>query len=346
MYRTFRIQSVVYIVLTTLLLSLFVPSVVSAGVLSDRKVEILSSTQSVVTSHNFTFTVPGFDPIGSIQFEYCENSPLPEVPCDAPVGLSTSAAVLDDQTGEIGFSILNPPQANKIILTRTATPASGMPVSYDFGNITNPSEANNPIYIRISTYATEDATGAVTDAGSVVFSTAQNIAVNGYVPPYIIFCVGVTVAINCTSSSGSLLNFGELSATQTKALTSQYSGATNDPGGYTTTLSGSTMASGTNIIAPLATAGFSQPGQAQFGLNLRDNSSPDVGANPVGPGGSAPVGQAGSVNQFYFGNSVISGSAISTDFKRFTASYIVNVPVGQPSGVYATTVTYIAVAAF
>jgi hypothetical protein len=346
MHHTLRIPLAIYLVLFTLTLSLFASPVVSAGILSDRKVEILNSTQSVVTSHNFSFTVPGFDPIGSIQFEYCENSPLPEVACDAPAGLSTSAAVLDDQSGETGFSILNPPQANKIILTRTATPSSALPVSYDFGNITNPSEANKPVYIRISTYVSEDATGSATDAGSVVFSTAQNIAVNGFVPPYIIFCVGVTVDVDCMSTAGSLLNFGELSTSQTRSVTSQYSGSTNDPGGYTTTLSGATMTSGTNTIAPLSTAGFSQPGQPQFGLNLRDNSSPDVGTEPAGPGTSAPTGQAANVNQFYYGNSVISSSAISTDFKRFTVSYIVNVPTSQPSGIYATTVTYIAVAAF
>lgn len=343
---TISLRSHYWLIIAVILLAILpTPTRAGAAALTNRSVTLSDSKQSAVTSNHFKFTIPSYSNIGSIEFEYCDNTPFPNMPCTAPTGLSVQNAVLSSQTGETGF-VLDAPTVNELVLSRPSSAGTPIPVSYTFDNIINPSEPNLPVYVRISTFASGDATGPSNDTGAVVFSTSRNITVSGYVPPYLIFCVGVTVETNCSSSSGDLLNFGELSTTQTRALTSQYSGSTNDPGGYTTTLSGVTMTSGNNIIPAMTAQDVSRAGAGQFGMNLRANSSPGVGSDPSGPGSSVPVAAFSMPNRYIFQNGIISGSSTATDYKKFTASYIVNVANGQRPGVYSTTLTYIATAAF
>lgn len=320
-------------------------NMVSAEKLSSRSVVIGNSTQNAVTSHVFNFAIPSYDTVGAILFEYCENTPFTRTTCVAPPGLNVSDAVLNAQSGETGFT-LDAPTSNRLALSRSSSATVPGSVSYGFTNITNPSGANKPVYVRISTHAS-DITYPVIDEGAVAFSTAENIAVSGYVPPYLVFCVGVTVEINCSGATGNVLNFGDLSPREARSLTSQYSGSTNDPGGYTTATQSGTMTSGNNII-PAINGGsdVSRPGTGQFGLNLRANSSPANGRDPEGPGSSAPTNAVGTPNRYNFDNQIISRATTATDYKRFTATYIVNVPPSQRPGIYNTTVTYIAVAAF
>lgn len=332
--------------LMTLVPLLHAPAVDAAGVLANRSVTISDPRVSAITRQDFRFSFPSYQSVGSIKFEYCENSPFVGNPCDMPSGLNVGSANLTGQTGETGFTIMSPTSANRITLTRTAVNTTGVPVTYSFSNIQNPDTVNKTVYVRISTYNSTDATGSTIDEGTVVYSTARNLSVNGYVPPYLTFCVGVTVSIDCSSAAGYQLDFGELVTNTTRTLKSEYSGASNDAAGFSTSLAGVTMTSGNNTIDPLVSPRGSQTGTSQFGLNLRANSSPGIGAEPQGPGSSAPVSQVGTSNQFFFGNQVISTSPVSTDFTKFTVSYIVNVPSTQRPGVYVTTLTYIASAAF
>ena len=170
--------------------------------------------------------------------------------------------------------------------------------------------------------------------------------VNGFVPPYLSFCVGITVAGDCSFASGQLLNFGELSKVSPKFLTSQFAGATNDPGGFSTSVTGVTMTSGTNTIPSLSIPQFSSPGVSQFGMNLRSNTNPAVGADPSGIGTSAISPNFANPNLFSFNNQIVTNSTIPTDYNVFTVSYMVNISNSQSPGVYNTTLTYIAVAAF
>jgi hypothetical protein len=107
------------------------------------------------------------------------------------------------------------------------------------------------------------------------------------------------------------------------------------------------MTSGNNIINPLSPGGASLVGTSQFGLNLRANNSPTVGIDPFGPGSSAATVGYNTPNVFRFiSGEAITNSPTSTDFKIFTASYIVNVPPDQTPGIYATTMTFTAIASF
>jgi len=322
-------------------------NIAHADSLISRSVTIGSSIASANTYHQFNFTIPTAGTLGSIELEYCSNTPFAGTACTAPTGLDLTGANLASQTGATGFSIDSSSTANRIVLTRT--PAANLalqPTSYRLNNAINNSDVNSTVYVRISTFASSDASGARTDKGAVAFSTALAVTVNGYVPPYLTFCTGITVAMDCSSSNGDFINLGELSSNSPKLATSQYSGATNDPGGFSTTLAGTTMTSGNNIIPALSSVSGSNPGTSQFGINLRANSNPSVGKARSGIGTSVATSGYNTQNQFKFANQVISNSPKSTDFNRFTVSYMVNVSANQPAGVYASTLTYIAVAAF
>ncbi len=112
---------------------------------------------------------------------------------------------------------------------------------------------------------------------------------------------------------------------------------TNAPFGYVVSTTGNTLTSGNNVIAGMSTQGPSQAGQSQFGINLRDNNSPDVGADPSGGSGN-PTANYNVVNRFKFGNNdVIASHSFVSDNEKYTVSYIVNIDSAQPIGIYNTT---------
>jgi hypothetical protein len=196
-------------------------------------------------------------------------------------------------------------------------------------------------------YGSTDATGPRGDNGAVAFAITGAFRVGAYVPPYLIFCAAITVALDCSTANGLLINFGELSKIETKTATSQFSGATNDPTGYSVAISGQTMTAGNQIIPPLSVTSASTIGTSQFGINLRSNTVPSVGADPSGAGTAIVNGSYAIPNQYKFANGdQLVASTLSTDYNLHTVSYIVNIDNGQLPGYYATTLTYIATAAF
>jgi hypothetical protein len=318
-----------------------------AADLENRKVTIGTSRPSQVTIHAFNFDIISSTNIGSIEFEYCENSPAIGGPCTPPVGLDASSVALTNQAGETGFSIHPNTNANRIVITRAPVVAAPQSAYYEFNNVLNPSAQQQSVFVRISTYATDDATGARTDSGAVVFYVTRDLTVTGFVPPFLTFCVGVTVSLDCTNVIGDFINFGELLRTLPAVATSEYSAATNDISGYSVSVYGNTMTSGNNIIPELAANGPSTVGTSQYGLNLRRNNSPTIGSNPQGTGTAAISPQYNSPNSFRFvSGETLSFSNLSTDYNKMTVSYLINVSQAQSPGVYVTTMTYIAVADF
>jgi len=320
----------------------------SAADFVPRSVVISSSLPSASTTQTFKFTVPTTNSVGSMAFEYCTNSPLFYVACSAPVGLDTSAASLSSQSGNSGFGIDGGNStANRLVLTRPAAAMNAVSTTFVFSGVSNPTAAGQTVFVRMASYASTDGTGSRTDQGVVAFATVNAFTVGAYVPPYLTFCVGVTVATDCTSATGSQVNFGEFQTSVASAATTQFSGATNDFTGYTVYINGSTMTSGNNIITALSNNSPSSPGHAQFGLNLRGNNNPVVGTDPSGFGTASPTANYNTANSFRFvDGEAIAVSPTSTDHTKFTVSYIVNVPGSQPAGFYATTMTYTAIASF
>ena len=320
----------------------------SALTLNDRSVTVSTAVPSAVASHTFQMTFNSTAPIGSIVFEYCANSPLLDITCIPPAGLSLSGAVLAQQTGNTGFIIDTiDSTATQLIISRPVAAEVETPSSYTFTNIINPSANNQTTYVRITTYNSTEGTGSYTDNGSVAFATTNNFEVGAYVPPFLNMCVGVTVAADCSQTAGDSLDLGTLSAQATSSATSQYAASTNSDTGCTVYILGTTMTSGNNVIPATDSPEVNQTGTSQFGINLRQNSDPVVGADPTGNGTSTSTSGYGSPNHFSFiPGSQLSSSATSTAYNVMTVSYIVNVNANQSPGVYSTTLTYLAAAQF
>ncbi|MDB5185107.1 MAG: hypothetical protein JWN38_915 [Candidatus Saccharibacteria bacterium] len=332
----------------TVVLSLFtVLAPANGAFLGPRSITLSSSVAGATATHALRFTLSTAGSIGSIQILYCASSPLIGEVCTPPTGLTTAGASLSSQTGQTGFSILGGSPNNEIILTRPPAAASAGVVSYSFDNVVNPSTATS-YYVRIFTYASTDATGSYSDYGGLAFAINNNVSVSATVPPYLIFCAAVTIpTFDCMNATGNNLDFGELSSVQSKQATSQMMATTNGKSGYSILLSGTTMTSGNDVIDALATSDVSRPGVSQFGLNLRANSSPAIGADATGPGTASPTANYGQANFYRFGpNEAVAGNPIPDLTRRYTVTYVVNVPKDQPAGVYASTVTYVCLANF
>ncbi len=109
-----------------------------------------------------------------------------------------------------------------------------------------------------------------------------------------------------------------------------------------------------NNTATFATSGTlfgSAPGTEQFGINLVDNTSPNVGADPtqapddpVNPFGFGEVDpDYDNINQFkYIDGDIIALSTRSSSDTTFTVSYLFNVSPITPGGTY--TMTHVLVA--
>ncbi|MDB5182214.1 MAG: exported protein of unknown function [Candidatus Saccharibacteria bacterium] len=329
---------------------LFVIPKADADQLALRSVELSDpATSAADVNYAFGFTTKTGGPIGSILFEICENYQYEQTdPCTPPNGLDASDAVLTNQTGTSDFFLDPDSDTNTLIITRpAATTVSPQPLTYEFSGITNPSEIGS-FYVRMSTYTSLDASGPEVDYGNVVFVTSIDIQITTEVPPYLLFCTGITIdGYNCGTAQGSFVSFGELSVATPRVATSQMLASTNAPYGYSITLAGRTLTAGNNVIPGMEQTGPSRPGTSQFGLNARSNTGPSVGLDPAGPGATTPDAQYNVPNQFRFKSGEIIASSDNTDdYRKLTVSYIVNRSSQQEPGRYVATLTYICLANF
>ena len=323
-----------------------IPSAYGAQ-LGNRKLQLSNADVGQTADYLLSFDLATAGPLGSIVVQFCSNDPLPNDPCTVPIGFDDSAAVLANQGGETGFVIDPATTANQLILSRTVATSVIGPVSYHFTGVVNPTNPGS-YYARVQTYATNDASGPASDYGGIAIAILNTIVITAEVPPYLIFCTGITITgLNCANAVGDYIDFGQLSATQASRASSQMLIATNAQSGYSVTVSGTTLASGINAITALGAADVSRPGVAQFGFNLRANTTPAVGNDPTGPGSAVPSALYNVANLYRFttGDIVVT-NALPDDLRQFTVSYIVNRPLGQAPGIYVSTMTYICLAKF
>jgi hypothetical protein len=315
--------------------------------LQNRTFYIDSTDPGATTFYEMSFTFPSPATVGSLKFEFCD-SPLWELPCVAPSGLDVSSATLTDQQGETGFSVFSQ-DTNSVVLSRTAGLTTVSNAKYQLSNTVNPNQGNTSFYVRMSDYTATDASGTYTDFGSAVARLNDSIAIYTQVPPILIFCVAQVINDDqCNDVSGTNSDLGELSANTTRTTNSEMLARTNAQFGYAIVVSGSSMASGVNSIPALSSPTPSFTGVGQFGINLVANSNPAVGADPSGPGTNAVISSDYAVpNKFTYrnGDTIASVGGVSLD-RKFTTSYMVNVPTGQSPGIYSTTLTYICTAGF
>jgi hypothetical protein len=316
--------------------------------LPNRSVQLSSSRAGATATYQLGFDIPGAETLGSIQLQICANTPLIGDPCPPPAGFDISTATLSAQSGETGFSILPAgTNANTLVLSRAPAPASAGTVSYTLDGVINPSGTGS-FYGRLQTFASNDASGPENDQGGVALSISSAVNISATVPPFLLLCVGVIIpSFDCSTASGDYINFGNAQSTAADSAESQWLTATNGANGYTVQVSGTTMTSGNDTINALSVDDVSRPGVSQFGLNLAANTSPPVGASPQGPG-SAVAASGYNVPDFFkfVPGDILAGAPTADDYKKFTVSYLLNIPHGQPPGVYVSTLQYICLASF
>jgi hypothetical protein len=282
-----------------------------------------------------------------MRVQFCSNSAIIGTACVAPTGFDVQNATLIDQFGVTGFSVSPSTTSNVLVLTRVAFGVTPTQARYELDGVINP-DTNGSYFARVETFKTLDASGPHSDYGGIAFSINGGVNITTTVPPFLLFCTGVTITgIDCSTASGQYINFGELSSTSARTGSTQMVVATIGDGGYVITSNGTTLLSGTNSIPALATNDVSRPGTSQFGINLRNNSDPDVGANPSGLGVGAVAPDYNVPNRYRF----VSGEQLASysdpdDFRKYTVSYVVNVAKSQAPGIYVTTITYLCTATF
>jgi hypothetical protein len=316
--------------------------------LGNRAINLGSSQVGDKSLYTLVFNLANSGIIGSMELQFCANDPIPENPCTAPAGLDASAAVLTGQSGTTGFTIDSAASnANTIILTRLPLLAAAGQATYSFKPIQNPSSPGS-YYLRVRTFASPDASGQSSDYGGIAFAINNQVTINAEVPPYLLFCTGITITgLNCINAVGDYIDFGEFSSSHASSATSQLLVATNAEQGYAISIAGATLASGNNVITALSTGDVSRPGTGQFGFNLKANSAPGGGSEVIGPGSSQAITSYATANSYRFapGDTIIS-SAVPDDVRVYTSNYITNVPQAQAPGIYVSTVTYVCLANF
>lgn len=320
-----------------------------ASALSNRSLDLSSSQPGLINAvHEYLFTFTNSNLVGSMAFQYCSNDPFPDTACSSPSGIDTSSASLTNQGGETGFSVHANTNSNRIVLARpAATLILPQASEYEFSSITNP-DTPGSYYVRITTYSSTDGTGPTLDSAGLAFSINDRFAISTEVPPYLLFCSSVSIpGGSCANAVGQQISFGNFSTNNTSTATSQFLVATNATSGVNVTVTGTTLTSGNFQIPNLNNPFASLTGVSQFGINLRNNSLPNVGAEPTGSGSVVPTPLYNGQEQFAFRpNSTVARSTGTSAPKKFTVSYIVNVGNNQQAGQYSTTLGYIALASF
>ena len=350
------------------------PRSAHAAQLTSRSLTLGSSAPSATTSHLFAFSVATTGNVGSIIFDYCTTA---SGSCTAPAGLDVDSVTLSNQTGATGFAVDGTAtDTNTIVIDRSpASISSGTAVTYTFASAINPNNTtcyggtppasnNCTFYARITTTDAVDGGGSTVDTGVVAASTATQIVLTGTMPESLVFCTGGSVSTtsgvpDCSTATSGSVSFNQLfSPTSTAFTTSQMAASTNAGFGYVITVNGATLTSGSNTIPAITTSGglASTLNTGQFGLNLKDNTTPNVGVEvaPTDNGTNykgRSIGDYDTADAFKFvtGESVAasdSSGAGPTDSQIFTVAYIVNVSGSQAAGTYTSTLTYICTPTF
>jgi hypothetical protein len=220
-------------------------------------------------------------------------------------------------------------------------------MSVTLNNVVNPSTTGS-YYARIRTFASGDGSGVSTDEGGLAFAISRPFNVTTEVPPFLYFCVAKDIpGLSCAMATGDFVEMGELSASGANTGYSQMLVATNAGQGFVVSVIGTPPTSGNNVIQAMAASDTSHPGNNQFGVNLTANNAPGVGQAPAGPGTSMPVAAYNTPNVFRFinGDTLVSTNTTS-DYRKFTVSYLINRRADQPPGVYNTVILYVALATY
>lgn len=382
---------VAILLLAPVVLQAFPQSSAGAAQITNRRLTLMAgatdggSLPGGVVNHFFEFTIPTTGTaIGSIKFEYCTTAAnsLASPACVMPLNMDSTlvgptATTLGSEAGSgaTGFSLNKTTNGAPFLYKATASVPTNGNLKFRLDNVKN-TDTEGTFFVRIYTYNSTNATGTPIDSGTVAASTNKKITLTGVMPESLVFCTGADIqktagVPDCASATSGDISFDRLfSPVDTASAVSKMAASTNAGSGYIITVNGPTLTSGSNQIANIATPTASNKGNAQFGLNLRANTSAaapgfpgtgitasadiDLASDGINLNGRAMPNYAlADTFTFNTGDTVADSNAApatanprASNAQIYTISYIVNVPGSQPAGTYTTTLTYICTPTF
>lgn len=145
--------------------------------------------------------------------------------------------------------------------------------------------------------------------------------------------------LSCVVNS-SALNFGALSHAATTTAMASFSVLNYTSYGYNVSILGTPPTNGGHTLNAMSSTAPSSVGTEQFGINLKDNATPDVGTEAVQvPSGTFSFGTAANnydtPDQFrYVNGETIASAPKSSGQTDYTVSYIINASTTTPGGKY------------
>ncbi len=188
-----------------------------------------------------------------------------------------------------------------------------------------------------------------TDSGklAVAIVADDQVIVSTTIDPYLTFTVTQTT-VSLTKTGGGNPDYNNTGFNNGTANT--LAASTNGTSGYNISYLGSTLTAneGADTIDAMATPAASSTNTEQFGINLKDNATPNAGADPSG-GSGVPASDYNTADQYEFvadTTTPLASASASTASTTYTVTYIVNVAETTEAGAYQTTITYIATGNF
>ena len=146
-------------------------------------------------------------------------------------------------------------------------------------------------------------------------------------------------SLACITNTSSV-NFGALSTSVAATATATFSVLNYTSFGYVVQTIGTAPSNGSHTLNSLASNAASTPGTEQFGINLVDNTSPNIGSDPQQvPNPTFSYGEAGANYDTADSFRYVQGETIALAPKTsgqtdYTISYITNISNTTPGGSY------------
>ncbi len=343
------------ILICTLSLSgLFVPTLATAATISPISDTMSTQAKNTTATHTITWTQPAvfatgetvivdftnadftLNAAGSWQtsdFAYTDDVRTAQAPVAVGAAPSCSA-------GATNYTVTVDATNNTFTLTSCASWTSSNTASKTLviygtsgtgtGTMTNVNTDTDSSVFTV-THGSDSGTGAL------VIETNAVVTVTATVNPTLTFSIG--------SSSVSL---GTLTTGAIGSGSHTLAAATNAPGGYAVTYNGATLTSGSDTI-DANSGSTAAAGTEEFGINLRDNATPNVGSDVTQSAGTCSYASGyGTADSYKFVASTtttITSVSVPSDC-TYTVSYVAAISSVTAAGSYSTSITYVATGTF
>lgn len=325
-----KIASVLLIVTLSMVTYLALPVTASAAELNGESTALSDPTISGTANYTLTLGNVSATLIQCIKVTFTTavgGTTLPTGMVITPAAITPSGTI-----GGIGAWNETNPNAYTYTITNATgiTPTAGTRTVVLSG-ITNSSVANTTYYSTVNTFGNTDcATTPVDTNGIGTFVNTAGVVVSATVNPTLTFTVDSTTC-----------NLGTLSTSAPSSCFHTMTAASNATSGYTISyIASATLTSGVNTIAAMSGT-TSSAGTPQFGFNLVDNGTPNVGAAASGGSGAAVAPYATADNfTFNASGATVANTTAPSLLTTFTVAYMANISATTQAGLYTKTQTY------